>query len=51
MSNRTVLTRLHDPGVPLRVIMEAAGHAQLDATQRCLGVEEAAVNDALAMLP
>jgi integrase len=48
---RTVLTRLHDSGVPLRVIMEAAGHAQLDTTQRYLGVGETAVNDALSMLP
>jgi integrase len=47
---RTVLTRLHDAGVPLRVIQEAAGHAKLDTTQRYLGVAEHAVNDALSSL-
>jgi integrase len=47
---RTVLTRLHDAGVPLRVIQEAAGHSKLDTTQRYLGVGERAVNDALSSL-
>jgi integrase len=48
---RTVLTRLHDSGVPIGVIMETAGQAQLNTTQRYLGVGEPAVNDALSSLP
>lgn len=47
---RTVLTRLQDAGVSLRVIQEAAGHAKLDTTQRYLGIGASAVSDALGAL-
>ena len=44
---RTVLSRLHEANVPLRVIQEVAGHGKLSTTQKYLEVDEAMVSGAL----
>ncbi len=45
---RTALTRLSNAGVPLRVIQEISGHADLGVLQKYLAVSPAQVRDAIS---
>ena len=44
---RTALTRMHNAGVPLRVIQEISGHSSLETLQRYLEVTDQQIVDAV----
>ena len=44
---RTALTRMHNAGIPLRVIQEISGHSSLETLQRYLEVTEQQILDAV----
>lgn len=47
---RTALTKMHNEGIPLRVIQRVSGHKTLQALQRYLEVGEEQVESAIAAL-
>ena len=47
---RTALTKMHNEGIPLRVIQRISGHKTLQALQRYLEVGEEQVESAIAVL-
>ena len=47
---RTALTRLHQQGVPLRIIQEISGHKSLATLQKYLEVTEEEKENALGLL-
>ena len=44
---RTALTRMHNAGIPLRVIQEISGHSSLETLQRYLEVTDEQILDAV----
>lgn len=47
---RTALTRMHNAGVPLRVIQEISGHSSLETLQRYLEVTDQQIVDAVNVI-
>ena len=47
---RTALTRMHNAGVPLRVIQEISGHSSLETLQRYLEVTDQQIVDAVKVI-
>ena len=50
VARRTALTRLHQQGVPLRIIQEISGHKSLATLQKYLEVTESEKENALGLL-